>query len=424
MWSWLGGGGLGSSSSGVVVVADGNTDASTSLTGSSPLSSGAAPQSGAVFQLTERVLAFVYGASDGGNERGRRSEKERKLELLFFRSMMVPADCADVDFLFFSTWTKKTHTHAEEDAASWQEAVHLSALSPRYRAALEGAATALKTAVAAVAASRGGGGGGGSRRRTGDNAAAPSPQPPPPPPPAGSALVLNLGPAWSSASAYALFDDAVIELPFRDWEGPPGLCSPPLDVLFAVAEATSKWLSTSPDAVALLCVRARSGGGAATARFVAACHAVYNADARTVAEALAQLPPPPPRARGWSTFCSFAPSALSPPPQTTAVSSPRTTAAVFSGPAQARYGSYFDGLLHSRSAEELDGAQATARRVLRSVSLRGFEALDLAACSSSSSTAAGAGGGGSGSEAAGIGTLAGLGLGGVGSALTGSLTGS
>ena len=146
---------------------------------------------------------------------------------------------------------------------------------------------ALRTAVAAVTASRGGGGG--KKAAPSSSAAAP---PPPPPPPAGSALVLNLGPAWSSPSAYALFDDAVIELPFRDWEGPPGLCSPPLDVLFAAAEATSKWLSTSPDAVALLCVRARSGGGAATARFVAACHSVYNADAGTVAEALGLLPPP------------------------------------------------------------------------------------------------------------------------------------
>ena len=137
-----------------------------------------------------------------------------------------------------------------------EQAVHLSALSPRYRAALEGAAMALRTTIAAVTASRGGGGG---KKAAPSSSAAASP--PPPPPPAGSALVLNLGPAWSSPSAYALFDDAVIELPFRDWEGPPGLCSPPLDVLFAAAEATSKWLSTSPDAVALLCVRARSGGG-------------------------------------------------------------------------------------------------------------------------------------------------------------------
>ena len=297
--------------------------------------------------------------------------------------------------------------------------MHLSALSPRYRAALEGAATALKTAVAAVTASRGGGGGRSSKRRAaaeGSAAAAP-----PPPPQAGSALVLNLGPAWSSPSAYALFDDAVIELPFRDWEGPPGLCSPPLDVLFAAAAAASKWLSTSPDAVALLCVRARSGGGAATARFVAACHSVYNVDAGTVAEALGLLPPPPPRARGWSTFVvPFPPDkgatpprlqqqqqqqqrGLPPlPPSTAAASrptgdaeekgvpSPRAAAAaeassqtfeekkkVFSGPAQARYGSYFDGLLHSKSLEELEGPQATTGRVLRSVRIRGFEALEI-----------------------------------------------
>ena len=134
--------------------------------------------------------------------------------------------------------------------------------------------------------------------------------------------------------------------------------------LFAVAEASSKWLSTSPAAVALLCVRARSGGGAATARLVAACQAVFNADAGSVEEALRQLPPPPPRARGWSTFYV----------RSTAANRVQSSAG-FSGPAQRRYGTYFDGLLHSRSREELDGAQATARRVLRSVTLRGFEAL-------------------------------------------------
>lgn len=70
MWSWLGcvGGGGGESNG------NGIADASTSLPGSSsPLSSGAAPQSGAVFQLTERVLAFVYGAADG-NQRERAVE--------------------------------------------------------------------------------------------------------------------------------------------------------------------------------------------------------------------------------------------------------------------------------------------------------------------------------------------------------------
>ena len=237
-------------------------------------------------------------------------EREREEKKNSFRSMansIVPAAAADVEKN--ETQPQPKNQKTEEDAASWQEAVHLSALSPRYRSALEGAATALRTAVAAVAASRGGaGGGGGGRRRTdGASASASASASTPSSSSAGSALVLNLGPAWSSASAYALFDDAVIELPFRDWEGPPGLCTPPLDVLFAVAEATSKWLSTSPEAVALLCVRARSGGGAATARLVAACHSVYNVDARTVAEALRALPPPPPRARGWSTF--FAPPA-------------------------------------------------------------------------------------------------------------------
>jgi len=327
--------------------------------------------------------------------------------------------------------------------------VHLSALSPRYRAALEGAATALRSAVAAVAASRGRGIAGSSKANAASPSAA-SPAPSSTSTSAGSALVLNLGPAWSSASAYSLFDDAVIELPFRDWEGPPGLCSPPLDVLFAVAEATSKWLSTSPDAVALLCVRARSGGGAATARLVAACQAVFNVDAGSVEEALSALPPPPPRARGWSTF--FVPTSFSSPekektsPRQAGLPPlpPRDTGGshdedatksgsnsssnknnkknVFSGPAQARYGAYFDGLLHSSSLEELEGPQATMKRLLRAVSIRGFEALDLAACSSS---VAGSGGGGGESEAglssSGLGAF---GLAGGVTALTGSLTDS
>ena len=159
-----------------------------------------------------------------GNQRQRDAEKERKKEALslFDRLPLFPP--------LLTSKRNSQNKKTEEDAASWQEAVHLSALSPRYRAALEGAATALRSAGAAVAASRGGGGGGGSRRRTAANDGDGSGAPPAPPASssAGSALVLNLGPAWSSASAYALFDDAVIELPFRDWEGPPGLCAPPL----------------------------------------------------------------------------------------------------------------------------------------------------------------------------------------------------
>ena len=54
-----------------------------------------------------------------------------------------------------------------------------------------------------------------------------------------SALVLNMGPAWIDASAYALFGNNVIEVPFRDWECPPGVGVLPLDVLFTACSTVS-----------------------------------------------------------------------------------------------------------------------------------------------------------------------------------------
>ena len=55
----------------------------------------------------------------------------------------------------------------------------------------------------------------------------------------GEKLVLNMGPAWIDASAYALFGNNVIEVPFRDWECPPGVGVLPLDVLFTACSTVS-----------------------------------------------------------------------------------------------------------------------------------------------------------------------------------------
>jgi len=63
------------------------------------------------------------------------------------------------------------------------------------------------------------------------------------------ALVLNLGPAWLSAEAYVLFDNNVIEIPFKDWESPPGLGICPLGIIFTVCSSISSWLALNDEHV-------------------------------------------------------------------------------------------------------------------------------------------------------------------------------
>lgn len=63
----------------------------------------------------------------------------------------------------------------------------------------------------------------------------------------GHALVLNLGPAWSNEEAYELFLNNVIEIPFKDWESPPGLAVCPLDIIFTVCSSIASWLATNDD---------------------------------------------------------------------------------------------------------------------------------------------------------------------------------
>ena len=64
-----------------------------------------------------------------------------------------------------------------------------------------------------------------------------------------SALVLNLGPAWLSGDAYELFNNSVIEIPFKDWESPPGLSICPLGVIFTVCSSIASWLALNEENV-------------------------------------------------------------------------------------------------------------------------------------------------------------------------------
>ncbi len=66
---------------------------------------------------------------------------------------------------------------------------------------------------------------------------------------ANGALVLNLGPAWLSGEAYSLFSNNVIEIPFKDWESPPGLGICPLGVIFTVCSSIASWLALNEDHV-------------------------------------------------------------------------------------------------------------------------------------------------------------------------------
>ena len=61
--------------------------------------------------------------------------------------------------------------------------------------------------------------------------------------------MLNLGPAWLSKEAYGLFNDNVIEIPFKDWESPPGLGICPLGVIFTVCSSIASWLALNEDHV-------------------------------------------------------------------------------------------------------------------------------------------------------------------------------
>ena len=257
----------------------------------------------------------------------------------------------------------------EEDPAAWKAAVHLHRLAPPYRAALAAAASSLDADAGA-----------------------------------GRALVVNLGPAWSDADAYASFHSSVIELPFRDWECPPGLGIVPLDVAFSVCATLSAWLRLSDSHVALLAARTVSPAGPSLVRFLAACYAAFNVDAASVAAAMAGLPAGCGSARVRSTYLSAtSPGASSPsdapgrdsyatPWRLTglapAAGSPRARRAVagpHSGPGQARYGAYFSDMLQSPT---LDVGNPPGR-VLASVVLSSLAPLAAGAAAAAGDAADG-----------------------------------
>ena len=179
----------------------------------------------------------------------------------------------------------------------------------------------------------------------------------------------------------------MIEVPFRDWEGPPGLGTLPLDVAFTACGTLTGWLALSPGHCGIIHVRGAGAGAAGPlARFVAAAHATYAMDAGAVAAALAGLPALPERAggsvsAGWggngsgigsaahppsllSGPAAFLPSlpallgggAAAPPP-------PLPRRGPHTGPAQERYGGYFTAVLHAPALP--DGASHPARALTR-----------------------------------------------------------
>ena len=62
-------------------------------------------------------------------------------------------------------------------------------------------------------------------------------------------LVLNLGPTWGNSEVYLLFGNNTIEIPYKDWESPPGLGVCPLGVIFTVCSSVSSWLALNPNNV-------------------------------------------------------------------------------------------------------------------------------------------------------------------------------
>ena len=151
-------------------------------------------------------------------------------------------------------------------------------------------------------------------------------------------LVLNLGPPWGNSEVYLLFGNNTIEIPFKDWESPPGLGICPLGVIFTVCSSVSSWLALNPAnvvvraalaakelavctpalrahfpaarcpapprrrgpdgsgveavyAAQVLHTRSCTGLGMQFVRFLTACYLTFNMDSSTVTAALAALPP-------------------------------------------------------------------------------------------------------------------------------------
>ena len=91
------------------------------------------------------------------------------------------------------------------------------------------------------------------------------------------ALVLNLGPAWLSPDAYALFNNNVIEIPFKDWESPPGLGICPLGVIFTVCSSIASWLALNEDNVVVSPARKQASVTPCTVPHIAVTHLHFSA---------------------------------------------------------------------------------------------------------------------------------------------------
>lgn len=88
-------------------------------------------------------------------------------------------------------------------------------------------------------------------------------------------LVLNLGPPWGNSEVYLLFGNNTIEIPFKDWESPPGLGICPLGVIFTVCSSVSSWLALNPANVVVRTLAAKELAVCShfgTVGFIAASH--------------------------------------------------------------------------------------------------------------------------------------------------------
>eukprot|EP00884_Botryococcus_braunii_P013188 jgi/Botrbrau1/21870/Bobra.0249s0001.1 len=248
----------------------------------------------------------------------------------------------------------------DEEPSTWKEAVHLSVLSERYKAELENAADYINDKLDSPAC----------------------------------ALVLNLGPAWLRPDAYALFNNNVIEVPFKDWESPPGLGVVPLDVMFTVCSSMASWLQLNDEHVVVLHTRSCSGMGMHVLRFLAAAYLTFNMDFGNVGSALASLPKLPVD-RKLRSFVQGAGSVkqvawrskdaghvnISPSALREGGTGGRSAALLpQSGPGQVRYGEYFCSVLYS---PVLRGPHEISRQ-LRQVVFSPMSGLDLSACTDGS----------------------------------------
>ncbi|KAK9846020.1 hypothetical protein WJX81_008599 [Elliptochloris bilobata] len=236
----------------------------------------------------------------------------------------------------------------EEDVETWREALHLQRLSERYWDVLRAAAARVPGAQEGTKV----------------------------------ALVLNLGPGWNLQEVYSMFGNNTIEIPFKDWESPPGLGICPLGVIFTVCSSISSWLALNEENVVVLHTRTCTGLGMQFVRFLAACYLSFNMETNSVTAALAKLPPlvSERRVSSYAGSAVLSDGTLARPGWAGAAARAvvRQTHGLHVGPAQQRYGDYFDSVLR-RSSAQVPRPSAQQAVVLSQIVFSGFEQLNLAA---------------------------------------------